>query len=33
MEFKNSIGEELVIGSSIYSPEFPIIEIYDDYRE
>lgn len=33
MEFKDRMGSELVIGDSIYSPEFPMIEIYDDYRE
>ena len=33
MEFKNRIGEELVLGSSWHSPEVPMIEIYDDYRE
>ena len=33
MEFKNRVGEELVIGRSFSNPEFPMIEIYDDYRE
>ena len=33
MEFKNRVGEELVIRSSWNNPEFPTIEIYDDYRE
>ena len=33
MELKNRVGSELVIGSSYYNPEFPMIEIYDDYRE
>ena len=33
MKLKNRVGEELVIGNSWHNPEFPIIEIYDDYRE
>lgn len=33
IEFKNRVGEELVIGTSYNNPEFPMIEIYDDYRE
>ena len=33
MAFKERVGEELVIGRSWNNPEFPMIEIYDDYRE
>lgn len=33
MELKERVGEELVFGSSWHNPEFPMIEIYDDYRE
>ena len=33
MELKNRVGEELVITNSYADREFPMIEIYDDYRE
>ena len=33
MELKKRVGEELVITKSYINREFPMIEIYDDYRE
>lgn len=33
IDFKEAVGEELVLGTSMIDHNTPCIEIYDDYRE